>query len=217
MGFVDKFKTWYDAQNQVSQGFKNIGQNNTNQIYCTQCGAKILKTSNFCDNCGAPVEQVYEQSKENYYDNNNYRYEFNEELWQLESRVREEYEPIISSHYQLLEKIGVAYTTIINLYGVESEQMDKVIDLCLKDIEIAPKFAEYETKISKIRREKNAGHVNYGSFERLAIIYEKRKEYGKAIEVCMHAIQLGFSRDSTSGQMPGRMARLMKKTKNVVK
>lgn len=70
--------------------------------------------------------------------------------------------------------------------------------------------------LSMERREKNVGHVNYDSFERLAIIYEKRKEYDKAIEVCMHAIQLGFSRDSTSGQMPGRMARLMKKAKNVV-
>ena len=38
-----------------------------------------------------------------------------------------------------------------------------------------------------------------------------RKEYEKALEVCQKAIDIGFYKDGTPGQMPGRMARLYKK------
>ena len=55
--------------------------------------------------------------------------------------------------------------------------------------------------------------INYETFQRLAIIYEKQKEYEKAIDICKYAIEVGFYKDGTSGQMPGRLARLIKKSR----
>ena len=44
-------------------------------------------------------------------------------------------------------------------------------------------------------------------FRRLAIIYEKQKEFQKAIDVCQHAIKLGISNDD----MQKRLSRLLKR------
>ena len=50
----------------------------------------------------------------------------------------------------------------------------------------------------------------YSSYKRLAIIYEKRKEYMNAIDVCVRAIRAGFVDDDTSGKMYGRLARMIR-------
>ena len=142
-------------------------------------------------------------------DNNSFFYDINyEELEKLENKYR----PILDKHYKNLEKIGMQYTVANNLSLPNSPEMQKVIDLCLEDITLAPEFLEFHIKEAKLYGKNLQDWLpNYPSFQRLAIIYEKQGEYQKAIDVCKQAIDLGFYKDGTTGQMPGRLARLIKK------
>lgn len=136
--------------------------------------------------------------------------------WQ---EVHDKWEPITAKHQQLTETIGVAYTVASNQETFDNPQMQHVIDLCLEDITLAEPFIESLKEIQKVRetngwsKEKDVTMrlPNYPSFKRLAIIYEKQKRYDDAIAICQHAIELGFVSDGTSGQMPGRIARLQRK------
>lgn len=133
--------------------------------------------------------------------------------------VRNKWKVVIDEHAKLLNEIGVAYTVANNLNLPDSPQMQHVIELCKKDIALAETFIESQLEIRKARatngqsEQKAAADVppNFPTFKRLAIIYEKQKNYDAAIAVCQRAIELGFVDDGTDGQMPGRIARLAKK------
>lgn len=145
----------------------------------------------------------------NLFSNDTYFYS-PEELKQKE--LDEKYSNILQKHLEYTEKIGMLYTVANNLTLPDSPQMQKVIDLCIKDISLAPQLSEFYMEIAKIYNQPlETALPVYPSFKRLSIIYEKQKEYEKAIEVCNQAIKLGFYKDDTTGQMPGRLARLIKK------
>lgn len=130
--------------------------------------------------------------------------------------LQKKYEKVINMHYKLLEKIRMNYTIVNNLGDVFSPQMDGVIQDCQRDIAIAQEFYDYCKAEAEHYKEPLENYIpTYESFKRLAIIYEKRKEYQKALDVCQKAIDIGFYKDGTPGQMPGRMARLYKKLNNL--
>lgn len=143
---------------------------------------------------------------------------FNEEYAKYERfmAIEKRYEAIIKRHYELTEQIGVAYTIANNLSVPDSPEMDKVIDLCKEDIGLSKPFKAYWEELSKTGYYEEAYDrlPVYPSFKRMAIIYDKRKDYDKAISICQQAIELGYVNDGTDGQMPGRMARLMRKARN---
>lgn len=127
-------------------------------------------------------------------------------------RLENQYSNITKLHYKYIEEIGVLYTVANNLALPNSLEMQQVIDLCLKDIMLATKFAEYSKQLAILYKSEQKLYIdNYPSFRQLAIIYEKQKEYQKAADVCRLAIKLGFYKDGTTGQMPGRLARIIKK------
>ena len=134
-------------------------------------------------------------------------------------KIHHKWQVIIDEHTKLLNEIGIAYTVANNLNMPDSPQMQFVIELCNKDIALAEMFAKSQLEIQDVRvangwsKQKEASDVlpNFPTFKRLAIIYEKQKKYDEAIAVCQRAIELGFVDDGTDGQMPGRIARLMKK------
>lgn len=129
-------------------------------------------------------------------------------------RIEREYMPILRQHYANVEKINMLYTVANNLALPNSKEMQQVIDLCLEDIKLAPKIFDYCKELANNYNDNLERHlINYETFQRLAIIYEKQKEYEKAINICKYAIELGFYKDGTSGQMPGRLARLIKKSR----
>lgn len=134
-------------------------------------------------------------------------------------RVQKRYENIVKRHYELIEQIGVAYTIANNLKMPNSPEMDRVISLCEEDISLAVAFKKYWEELGKTGYYESAYEnlPEYPAFKRLAIIYDKQKEYDKAIAVCQQAINLGYVRDGTDGQMPGRLARLMRKAGDVKK
>ncbi len=127
--------------------------------------------------------------------------------------LQSKYKDVLHAHYSALEQIGIMYTVANNLTSVHSPEMQQVIDLCLYDISLAPKIAQY-FKEESIVLNNEYRLPDYGSFKRLAIIYEKQNRLIDAINICKKAIALGFYQDGTYGQIPGRMARLIKKAKD---
>ena len=106
------------------------------------------------------------------------------------------------------------YTVANNLALPNSKEMQQVTDLCLQDIKLAPQILNYCKELANNYDDDNLERylVSYPSFKRLAIIYEKQGNFKKAIDICKQAIELGFYKDGTPGQMPGRLARLIKKS-----
>lgn len=112
--------------------------------------------------------------------------------------------PIVKKHYENIEKIEPMYSVIYNLKSFGSPEAIQLISICEKDILIAEEF---------IQAHKSVGAdvpPSYASFKRLAMIYEKRKEYDKAINICVKAIKVGFIEDGTKGKMYGRLARMIR-------
>lgn len=135
--------------------------------------------------------------------------------------VQNKWQVIMLEHDRLLREIGVAYTIANNLKLPDSPQMQHVVELCKKDIALASMYRQAQEEMQQVRI-KN-GWVDseqiqcipaFPTFKRLAIIYEKQKDYDNAIAVCRNAIELGYMDDGTDGQMPGRIARLMRKAGN---
>ena len=148
----------------------------------------------------------------NSYSENDYYfddYDFNDSI-----KIHEKFKYILDKHYKNIEKIDMLYTVANNLSLPNSPEMQKVIELCLDDIRLAPDFLEYCKEIANYYKTDLQKQIpTYPSFYRLAIIYEKQKEYQKAIDICNYAIKLGYIRDGTKGQMPGRIARLIRKAR----
>lgn len=126
--------------------------------------------------------------------------------------LNEEYESVMRKHEQLMEQIGAAYAIVNELKSADAPEMDRVIQLCKEDIALASTVREYWIKYDKICGGSGSSvPKNYPTFSRLAIIYEKRKQYQAAIDVCAQAVSLGFTSDRTDGGMIGRAARLKRK------
>lgn len=79
------------------------------------------------------------------------------------------------------------------------DAIEKCIEYCQKDIEIADEFvAEF------------GGVPRIPSFKRLAIIYERQERYEDALEVCDRALEIGTT-DGTKGGFEGRKERIRNK------
>lgn len=94
----------------------------------------------------------------------------------------------------------------------DPEALEKCIELCKKDI------AQVDEVLPKLKRTPNGREINvdYYSFRRLAIIYEKQGEYEKAIEVCNKALEHNVFANTKMG-WEGRKEKLKKKVENQVR
>lgn len=111
--------------------------------------------------------------------------------------------PIVEEHFDNMEKIKVQYNIIFNLKDYYSPATDSLIKLCERDIEIAPQV------VKTFSTHGEEPPYSYYTFRQLAILYERRKEYEDAIDVCIKSIKLGFT---DNGEIFGRLARLLKKS-----
>lgn len=121
------------------------------------------------------------------------------------SLAEERYAPYVDQHFKNVEEIGVKYSVLNNSRVYFGRRMDELIALCKRDIELAPIIKQYYNEMFVDNR-----LPTYESYKRLAIIYEKRREYAEAAQVCASAIMLGFDDDGTTGKMYGRLARLLR-------
>lgn len=82
-----------------------------------------------------------------------------------------------------------------------SEKMEHAIYFLIKDCQLARDVRRYYES-------EGIEELKYPSFKRLAMIYEKREEYDKAIDICNQAIERGFTDDGTANGMTGRIEKL---------
>jgi len=96
------------------------------------------------------------------------------------------------------------YNELIDVYYKQRDDRDdaieKCIEYCKKDIEIAEEFVAEFGEVPRIP-----------SFKRLAIIYERQSRYEEALAVCDQALDIGTT-DGTKGGFEGRKERLRKKS-----
>lgn len=134
-------------------------------------------------------------------------------------KVHKKYESVYNSHIKLEDEINLKYSVAKELKTFDSPEMSEIVELCIKDISYAPLMIKYrqELKVAGENERWYAPLERYDTFKRLAIIYEKRKEYDKAKDICKQAINLGLRKDGSQGGYPGRLARLMRKNGNLNK
>lgn len=120
-------------------------------------------------------------------------YEF-AEMVLLEALDRED-GSATSTHFTYNELIDVYYKQRDD----REDAIEKCIEYCKKDIEIADEFVAEFGEVPRIP-----------SFKRLAIIYERQERYEDAIAVCDQALEIGTT-DGTKGGFEGRKDRLRKK------
>ena len=117
----------------------------------------------------------------------------------LLDKAEELVEDKINLHYLYNSKIKTLYKK----RNENKEYIELCIKYCKKDIELYINKLRYEYPFN----EKN---TRVPAFQRLAIIYEKRKEYQKAIEVCKKAIKYNM-REKNKDDFEDRLARLESK------
>lgn len=125
--------------------------------------------------------------------------------------------------YIKLQDFYYKYRNLDKLY------LEKCIKYCLEDIESLKELNnsyieenikrldylkkinpnEYKKEVSKIKSKKFEGNIP--AFKRLSIIYEKEKNYEKAINICQQAIAYGQINNGTSSGFPGRIEKLKSK------
>lgn len=95
------------------------------------------------------------------------------------------------------------YNELIKIYYKQRDDrqdaIEKCIEYCKKDIEIADEFVAEFGEVPRIP-----------SFKRLAIIYENQERYENALAICDQALEIGTT-DGTKGGFEGRKERIYKK------
>lgn len=106
-----------------------------------------------------------------------------------------------------------AYVKLIRLYRLRinehPEELDTLLDLCQKDIELFPDF--YEAWMVEYLN--NVPTPYFPSFSVLAEIYEAQGKIAEAIAVCELALGYGLS-DTTGEDYPEKLERLLAKLDN---
>lgn len=124
-------------------------------------------------------------------------------------KIRTQYRDVIDLHSEYWERYEKLYSVLLNGNLLQTPKAIELITLIQADIDIAPEWRQMNIEMSKLYG--HAPQKYYPAFVRMALVYEKRGEYEKAILVCQNAISLGFDNDKTKGGMQGRIARLCKK------
>ena len=98
-------------------------------------------------------------------------------------KIEQKYKPVLDKHFGLISAIKAEYGDALKK-GIDSQAMDRIVVLCREDIDLTDRISDYCDKI---------GDPLYRlpAYERLAIIYEKRGEIDKAMDVCRASIFAG--------------------------
>lgn len=118
--------------------------------------------------------------------------------------MKNDAQKVIDAFMNLDAKIYISYQAAdkTDMFG---KGMSECIELCEKYMSQIPAFMEAS-------RKRGAGMpTELRGANRLATIYEKRKEYAKALKVCEIALSYGCGYDGTKTGVAGRADRLRKK------
>lgn len=112
---------------------------------------------------------------------------------------------VSKKYYNGLQKIESQWSALYNLKCFSGPKANKFITLCEDNIQTFFILQHIEKKYGE------DSPPSVPAFKRLAMIYEKQKDFASAIKVCMDAIKCGSTVDGSKGGMQGRLARLVKK------
>lgn len=115
------------------------------------------------------------------------------------------YQQDLKKFYNLYKKVNERYSILNTVGSFLGSDGEELIRLCKSMFKIEAKIHDKRTIYE------NCQFLESVSCKKLALIYEKRKEYNKAVDICVQAINAGFPEDGTKGNMRGRIARLIKK------
>lgn len=177
---------------------------------CTSCieainnyfGGEKNQDIVFLEDLKKIVNDYYNSNRFNCYDHSQYF-----DNWY---KLQQQYETALTQHFQLLAEIEEQYSIAVNQDCIDNRYTDKCLKLCIRDISLASnlyKFWERESKIMHTTFEL----PHYSSFEKSAKLLEKLNQYEYAINICIYALKLGFTKDGSKGGLKGRLARLLKK------
>lgn len=119
---------------------------------------------------------------------------------------RDKMESLFYPYRQEVDRIEAAWAVISNLKDYNGENAKALESVCLANVQ---RYIELED----FRKQCGYDSDRYcPAYVRLAMLYEKQKEYQKGIDICVKAIRNGAYEDRTSGKMYGRLARMIKKS-----
>lgn len=114
--------------------------------------------------------------------------------------------PYSNSYFKNMEKIDAMWSVLQNLRTYTGDQADTFEALCYQNIEEYHKMADFD------RKQGAFVPAHAPCYVRLCMLYEKRKDYQKGIDICAESIRSGAIDDGQKGKMYGRLARLIRKS-----
>lgn len=110
-------------------------------------------------------------------------------------------------YFEGVQKIETMWSVLYNLKKYSGDPADALEETCYKNIEDLNKM---------LATSRTAGYsderpIEVAAYIRLCMLYEKQERYADAIRICSEAIRAGAYYDKSSGQMYGRLARLLRK------
>lgn len=115
--------------------------------------------------------------------------------------------PFADDYYSGIEKIECMWAVLKNLDLLNSKDADTFEKLCTTNKKGYLNMIGFDKNHNK----QFAPPPYAPCYVRLAMLYEKRKEWDKAINICIEAIKYGAYDDHSKGKMYGRLARMIKK------
>lgn len=113
--------------------------------------------------------------------------------------------PYSDTYIKNMEKIESMWSVLQNLRIYTGDQADTFESLCYQNIDEYHRMADFD------RQQDAIVPAHAPCYVRLCMLYEKRQDYQKGIDICVEAIQSGADKDGQKG-MHGRLARLIRKS-----
>ena len=120
--------------------------------------------------------------------------------------LERKYGSVVRRHFKIISSVEEEYSIWYNMGMPDDARKQKIISLCEEDIALSPIVKSYFL-------ESNPGEPlpSYESYKRLAILYEKTKDYERAHDVCLRALESGFVSEGGGRTVHSRLARLERK------
>lgn len=130
-----------------------------------------------------------------------------EHLNQYEEFINDkEYQQLTTRYYDEMNQIENSWSVIFNLKDFSGTRANLFIQNCKNNIQT---FKSWKNLGEKYHED---SPPLVPAYKRLAMIYEKRGDYEKAISVCIESLSMNAYLDDSKGGMKGRLARMIRKS-----
>lgn len=110
-------------------------------------------------------------------------WEFKKDDVEIFEDYQKKIKPISDEYYNMLNLIKEKWSVLYNSKNYDGTDSIEFEKLCIETIDLYKKMSSIDKKFGKKSPE------NVPAFKRLAMLYEKRKDYEKAVSVCVEALE----------------------------